>query len=332
MKNEPVMVGQINHSLADGTQVFADLKFHIQPGKNAIIGPDRNSVTLLCKLMAKELEPSDGVIATPLATQMYFAALDTIESNQTVADELGYGRAVRAVRQIRNGSTDSSLFEIHAENWDAEDRCYNGLNSFGLQNIDLLQSLSELDPNDLVRVRLASLQLNTPELIIWDSPSENLNRESMKLLMEFLTSATGTIILGCNDVEVLKRVDHIWKLTPSGLKHYSGSYESYLQAQQDEFKAAAEELVRAEHELEHRLKETGQAHAKRLVRRARNQRFSDPCLPRKHRGNMKRKSQESLAKAKANDEHKVEIAESKLERARELLEELQETAPQDLIQ
>ncbi|PKQ19128.1 MAG: ABC transporter, partial [Actinobacteria bacterium HGW-Actinobacteria-8] len=89
----------------DGRAVFRDLTFTLPLGLSGIVGRNGIGKTTLSRLAAGNLAPDVGSVMRP--ERFAFVPQDlTLAVDDAVADVLGIGSTVRAVRAIEAGSTD----------------------------------------------------------------------------------------------------------------------------------------------------------------------------------------------------------------------------------
>jgi ATPase subunit of ABC transporter with duplicated ATPase domains len=315
----------IGARLSDGRVLFSQLNFRMEAGRHAILGADLSVCTTFCRILAGDLFPSEGSITCQVDHRLFLASPAEGESERTIADELGHGAGVRALRKIRTGVVDPELFAIQAEDWDAEDSCLRALNEKGLDKYDLLEEMRHLSPDERALVQMAAIDLRRPDLLAWDQPTEQLSPAIRLAVLDSIENFNGTLVLSTRDQDLLREVSDIWRLAPEGLHHHHGNLDSYQDSLDSAMIAADEALMKAELELRQRRREADNAQERRRIQRDRAQQFADTGLPKLHRGNMKRKSQESMAKAKAHDSLKIKEAEALLRRARETRDQIAES-------
>ncbi|MBI4718584.1 MAG: ATP-binding cassette domain-containing protein [Planctomycetes bacterium] len=86
-----------------------------------------------------------------------------------------------------------------------------------------------LSGGEQARVRLATLILQQPELLILDEPTNHLDIPSREVLEEALQEFSGTIIVVSHDRYFLDQVvDRLLVMRPEGCALYAGNYSYYI--------------------------------------------------------------------------------------------------------
>ena len=86
-----------------------------------------------------------------------------------------------------------------------------------------------------MRTVLGSLLYQTPDLLLLDEPTNHLDIPSVHWLDQFLQTYKGAIILVSHDKDFLnKQINRILSFEPERLKSYSGNYDFYLKAREEE--------------------------------------------------------------------------------------------------
>lgn len=313
-----VVIGHnIGFRFPDGSELFSGLEFAIRPGCHGLVGAEGSGKSTLARIIAGLSTATAGSITRtiPLDEILYFAPI--ADDAGTVADELGFGAKLDALSEIEGGSTESCYFEEIGDDWDFEGRALKGLRNSGLEGLTLETPLAELSPVERLRVRLTRIRLSKAQLLILDEPAAGLDERAKETLTRYLRGFRGTLIVASNDPFLLSKAENIWELSELGLRRYGGNHEFYRRSRQAEVAAARDRLAHAVHELEHRRDVAQEAMVRQLHRIEHGKSLADTGIPKVHRGNMKRKSQETLGRINGRHDRLVKEAEERVREAQE---------------
>lgn len=224
----------VSFSWPDGRALFRDLTCAVPPGLSGIVGRNGIGKSTLARLAAGYLTPSSGEVARTESFS-YVPQDPTSEPGVTVADALGIGATVRALRAIESGSTRQCDFDDVGEDWLVEDRARATLSSLGLGDIGLDRPLDGLSGGQATMIAVGGALLAGPKVLLLDEPTNNLDSPSRDKLMEALQHRKGVTTVITHDRAVLSRVDRIGELreTSDGtteLRWFGGALEAFEEA------------------------------------------------------------------------------------------------------
>src|SRR5690348_14462795 len=117
--------------------LFRDLNLMVHSQeKIALIGNNGTGKSTLLRIIAKELQPSDGQLfidTEPYYIPQNFGQFDHL----TVAQALRVEEKIKALHEILAGNTSEQNFNVLGEDWTVEDRCKEALNSWQLSDVEL---------------------------------------------------------------------------------------------------------------------------------------------------------------------------------------------------
>jgi ATPase subunit of ABC transporter with duplicated ATPase domains len=176
--------------------------------KFGLVGANGVGKTTLAFLLTGELEPTSGRLVRSAAVA-YLAQHEP--------------RTLVTVR------------EVMVEVWSA-DPLHSGVIGGLVSPLDEHRNLAELSGGEWMRLRLAQALASSPEFLILDEPTNDLDRAGRDVVLRLLRDFPGGILLISHDRELLREVDEVLELRPSGLARYGGAFDLYWQ----ERKAARE--------------------------------------------------------------------------------------------
>lgn len=117
--------------------------------------------------------------------------------------------------------------------WNSEADAQTMLSNVGIKDDVHWQMMSELENKDKVRVLLAQALFGSPDVLILDEPTNDLDIATIAWLEDFLADYENTVIVVSHDRHFLDAVcTHIGDLDYSKLNLYTGNYSFWYQASQ----------------------------------------------------------------------------------------------------
>ena len=200
--------------------VLDDITFLINRKERiALVGKNGAGKSTLLRLIAGEYEPTGGRISK--------------ESNMTI----GYlpqvmlhvdGKTLREeVLSIYAGSDESEQARFVAE----MDRTIIGL---GFERKDFDRPCSEFSGGWRMRIELAKILLQHPDLLLLDEPTNHLDIESIQWLEEFLKSSPSAVLLVSHDRAFLDNVcNRTVEITLGRIYDYDVNYSRFVELRKE---------------------------------------------------------------------------------------------------
>jgi len=103
------------------------------------------------------------------------------------------------------------------------------LNGLGFKERDFHRMTDELSGGWLMRIALAKILLQSPDLLLLDEPTNHLDLESLIWLENFLAGYPGAIVIVSHDRVFLNHlIDRIAEIEGEKMDHYYGDYDRYV--------------------------------------------------------------------------------------------------------
>lgn len=228
------MITLRNVSKAFGDQVLLD-KVSLQinaEDRFALVGPNGAGKSTLFKLIMGVEPPDEGEIS--LRTGMTF----------------GYLPQETAVFQGKPVLEEMLGDEISSNQREAQGKKI--LMGLGFRITDFARSISELSGGWQMRVAIAKLLLDAPDLLMLDEPTNHLDLESLLWFQNYLQNYRGAIFLISHDREFINSiVNRIVEVRNHKLNLYTGTFEDYLTQRKSE----EENLISAYNRQQKEIKE-----------------------------------------------------------------------------
>jgi ATP-binding cassette subfamily F protein 3 len=257
-----------------GSQVvFDDVSWTVPDGARVgLTGPNGAGKSTLLKLVAGVLEPDDGQVAVPRGTLIGYLPQHIIGlKGMTVLDHALAAFAELHELERRRETLEHQLATVdpqhddyagilerysavseeweHRARYDIESETETVLHGLGFVGADMDRDCGELSGGWQMRVALAQLLLQRPDVLLLDEPTNYLDLEARTWLEEFLVSYPGTVILVAHDRYFLDvAVDRIAEVLHGRITDYPTNYTRYLQERETrmELAQAAYENQKAE--------------------------------------------------------------------------------------
>ncbi len=256
------LVAAINVSLIFSRRtLFQDIGFQVEPGNRiGLVGPNGSGKTTLLRLLTGEISPHAGEIRVTEGTRVGYLRQDIHETLsgtilQSVVDSIPgriqlrkeISRIEEAFKGTSQGDTKQEklavrLADVHEQMADLN-RNYPShgaekiLSGLGFKPDDFETPVSSLSGGWKMRAALASILYQNPDLLLLDEPTNHLDIPSVHWFEQFLQDYRGALVLVCHDREFLNRqINRVISLEPEGMRSYSGNYDFYVKARDEEQK------------------------------------------------------------------------------------------------
>jgi ATPase subunit of ABC transporter with duplicated ATPase domains len=235
-----------------GRQVlFVDASFQLNPGeKVGLVGPNGSGKTTLFRMITGEEVPDDGDVSVPKRLTIGYFRQDVGEmSGRSVLDEsiAGSGRLgdlhheLEALQQAMEDPAQADDMDRILARFGEVQEDYEHLGGYALESRtrEILQGLG-FEPEQIdgdvgalsggwkMRVAMAKVLLNNPDVLLMDEPTNHLDIESIIWLEAFLKSRDGALLMTSHDRDFMNRiVSKIAEIDGGEITMYSGNYDFY---------------------------------------------------------------------------------------------------------
>jgi len=118
--------------------------------------------------------------------------------------------------------------------YEMEEKTEKILKGLGFTQEDLARSMSEFSGGWQMRVELAKILLQQPDLVLLDEPTNHLDIESIMWLEEFLVDYPGAIMMISHDRTFLDKItNRTIEITNGSIQDYKANYSKYLILRQE---------------------------------------------------------------------------------------------------
>jgi ATP-binding cassette subfamily F protein 3 len=237
-----------------GTTLFKDISFVINDkDRIALMGKNGAGKSTLLKIIAGKQTASAGKISAPKdAVIAYLPQHLMTEDNRTVFEEAAQAfanifemeREIEALNLEMSTRTDyesqsyydlieqvstlsEKFYSIEEINYDAEvEKILLGL---GFKREDFIRPTNEFSGGWRMRIELAKILLQKPDLILLDEPTNHMDIESIQWLEEFLINSAKAVILISHDRAFVDSITtRTIEVTMGRIYDYKVNYSQYL--------------------------------------------------------------------------------------------------------
>ena len=124
--------------------------------------------------------------------------------------------------------------------------------------------LNKLSGGECRRLNICRMLINSPNFLILDEPTNDLDIETLRILEEFLEEFEGCVVIVSHDRYFLDRtVDKIFNFEEGVLKRYNGNYSGFLEIKEKKEEHSKQNILKETSALPRGKKFTGELVKKR---------------------------------------------------------------------
>ena len=243
----------------NGSALFSDITFNINENDRiALMGKNGAGKSTLLKIIAGKNKPTRGKVSAPKDAIIAYLpqhllteddcsvfeetskAFSKIHGMKTRIDELNhqlktrtdyesdeYAKIIEEVSELSE-----KFYSIEEINYDAEiEKTLIGL---GFVRSDFIRPTKEYSGGWRMRIELAKILLQKPDLILLDEPTNHLDIESVQWLEDFLkTGAKAVIVISHDKTFVDNLTNRTIEVTMGRIYDYKTNYSHYLQLRKE---------------------------------------------------------------------------------------------------
>lgn len=239
--------------------LFADASFVVNDrDRIALVGKNGAGKSTLLKILCGMQQPTGGVVSVPHDTTVgYLPQVMILQDGTTVREEARKAFADLTKLKERIDRMNQQLAErtdyesadymalvekftqeherymlMGAENYEAEmERTLIGL---GFMRTDFDRPTSEFSGGWRMRIELAKILLQKPDVLLLDEPTNHLDIESIQWLEQFLAQSAKTVVLVSHDRAFINNVSNrTLEISCGRIVDYKVKYDEYVTLRQE---------------------------------------------------------------------------------------------------
>lgn len=242
-----------------GTTLFSDVSFAINENdKIALMGKNGAGKSTLLKIIAGESKPSTGNISAPKEAVIAYlpqhlltkdgatvmeeaskafgeifkmkAEIDEINEQLTIRTDYESDEYMKLIERVSDLS--EKYYAIEEVNYEAEvEKILTGL---GFEREDFSRQTSEFSGGWRMRIELAKILLQKPDLILLDEPTNHMDIESIQWLEDFLINSAKAVVVISHDRAFVDNItNRTIEVTMGRIYDYKAKYSHYLELRKD---------------------------------------------------------------------------------------------------
>lgn len=241
------------------TTLFSNISFAINENdKIALMGKNGAGKSTLLKIIAGASKPSLGTVSAPkdaviaYLPQHLLAKDDATvfeETSKAFAEVLKMKAEIDEINEVLTVRTDyesddymkliervselsEKFYSIEEVNYEAEVEVV--LKGLGFERKDFTRPTSEFSGGWRMRIELAKILLQKPDLILLDEPTNHIDIESVQWLEDFLINSAKAVIVISHDRAFVDNItNRTIEVTMGRIYDYKATYSHYLELRKD---------------------------------------------------------------------------------------------------
>jgi ATP-binding cassette subfamily F protein 3 len=242
-----------------GTTLFSDVSFSINENdKIALMGKNGAGKSTLLKIIAGASKPSTGNISSPKGTVIAYlpqhlltqddatvfeetskafasifkmkAEIDALNDELTVRTDYESDEYYKIIEKVSELS--EKFYSIEEINYEAE--VEKVLTGMGFLREDFTRPTSEFSGGWRMRIELAKILLQKPDLILLDEPTNHMDIDSIQWLEDFLINSAKAVMVISHDRAFVDNITtRTIEVTMGRIYDYKAKYSHYLELRKD---------------------------------------------------------------------------------------------------
>ncbi|MFZ2620357.1 MAG: ABC-F family ATP-binding cassette domain-containing protein, partial [Alphaproteobacteria bacterium] len=249
-----------------GRLILEDASASVQNNwKVGVVGPNGAGKSTLFKIIMGTLAADGGKVHLSDKLNIGWVKQDMPDESMTLLDVVLAADAERT-RLLKQSETEQDAYKlgevyerlIEIDAYAAPARASTILAGLGFKEEQLGLPMSDFSGGWRMRVALAAVLFQAPDVLLLDEPTNHLDLEAIMWLENYLANYPKTLLIISHDREILNKcIDHVIHVENRKLTAYTGNYDTF-------------EKERAE-----RLMSQQKLHEKQMAQRAHMQSFVD---------------------------------------------------------
>lgn len=234
-----------------GRYLYQQVDWQISPGqKIGLIGKNGTGKSTLLRIITGQYKPTDGSVQIGKSVKIGFLNQDLLsfESDEPIIQVAmsAFSRQIQLQTEIdqllerleKEGASDEQLLHDLSDKqmefdslggYTMESRTYEVLDGLGFSTADCQKPFNTFSGGWRMRVMLAKILLEEPDLLLLDEPTNHLDLPSIQWMEGYIQQFKGSYLVVSHDRFFLDQVvTSIVEISHQKLHFYTGNYSSFL--------------------------------------------------------------------------------------------------------
>ncbi|SFZ81499.1 ATPase components of ABC transporters with duplicated ATPase domains [Devosia enhydra] len=242
-----IVLRGVSATTPDGTALFSGLDLSFAACRTGLVGRNGVGKSTLLRIIAGLAAPASGAVERPARLAMLGQQVAP-RADDTIASAFGIGDALARLQRLEAGI--GSLDDAAEADWTLPSRLEDALVRIGLAGLAPEHRLDQLSGGQQTRIALAAALFESPDFILLDEPTNNLDAEGRRAIGDMLAGWRGGAIVVSHDRALLRQMDQIVELTSLGATLYGGNFDHYAERKAIALEAAERAAEGAERRAE----------------------------------------------------------------------------------
>ena len=239
--------------------LFSNASFVINPkDRISLVGKNGAGKSTLLKILCGRQNPTEGTVSVPTDTTIgYLPQVMILSDETTVREEVlkafaGVQKMKERLDRLNSELSERTDYEsadymVLVERFSAEHERYmmmeaeggeaeleRTLKGLGFQRTDLERPTSEFSGGWRMRIELAKILLQHPDVLLLDEPTNHLDIESIQWLEQFLSQLSGAAVLVSHDRAFINNVcNRTLEISCGSIVDYKVKYDEYVKLREE---------------------------------------------------------------------------------------------------
>ena len=250
-------------------RIFAGIDWHIRPGDRiGLCGDNGAGKSTLLKLLCGKVDSDGGVLQVAKGTTFGYLPQEGLEhrgrtlfaeAHSALSELLAIEQELRQLEAMIADHNRAGDLERYADlqeqfeqrgGFTMEAEVGKVLTGLGFSNKDFKRPCEQFSGGWQMRIALAKLLLQRPNLLLLDEPTNHLDLPARDWLEDYLLAYPHSVVLVSHDRffldKVVGRIVEVWNGT---LSEYPGNYSRYLTAREERINALREAKRQQDEEI-----------------------------------------------------------------------------------
>lgn len=310
---------RLSLSAPDGRLLFSELTLALGHERVGLVGRNGSGKSTLMRAIGGNTPPTSGSIAVAGKIGTLRQVAGPVDGN--AAEFLGLAEELARLDRVERGQGTAEDFE--RADWQLPGRIDAALAEVGLRSFEVDRPASSFSGGERVRLALARLLLEAPDLLLRDEPTNDLDEEGRGAVRDLLKGWRGGALIASHDRALLENVERMVELSPVGVTVVGGGWPAYEAVREAARDRAEQALQRANAGFRAATRDAQEARERQARRDSGGRAYgASGSAPKIALGLAKRRAEATAGRSERLASRSIEQADSVREAAQDAMERI----------